>query len=219
MTNRKSKRSRSSAKSRAKRRVLPHNSSAPVRKSSAKMGTPEKSSNFYLPHSLKKRGRKPKVRISEICNRAYDLTQIFEVNRPRLNWDQLLSAQCDEDLEKALSGAFERAKQVLLCEPELLLSVLRDKQFPKQSREAQEQFIADSLAALGRVSIRRSRDIVQRERSARNRRGKILRREFYIECSRKCEGPAYRDACPRCGAQVCYWDLVSGFAMPGLDIA
>jgi hypothetical protein len=136
---------------------------------------------------------------------------ILETNRKRFDWNQLLVARSEQDLRQVLSETFDRAKESLLYKPELFLAALQDKQFPKLSREAQEQFIADSLAAFGRVSIRRSRDIVQRERSARKKRGKILRREFYIECSCSYKGPAFRDACPDCGAEVAYLDFVSRF--------
>lgn len=207
-----SKRSRPSAKSRSKGRVSPHNSAAPVRKSSAKLGPSQKAPDFRFTR-VSKRGRKPKVRVSELYNRAYDLRLIFQSNLSKLNWKELVAARTEKDLEQALNNAFDRAKEILLCKPGLLLSVLCDRQFPQKDRDAQEQFIADSLAALGQVSIRRSRDIVQRDRSARKKRGKILRREFYIECSCKYEGPAYKDACPQCGAEVSYLDFASGFAM------
>lgn len=106
-------------------------------------------------------------------------------------------------------------REILLCKPNLLFSALHDKKFPRSNREAQEQFIADSLAALGQVSIRRSRDIVQSARTAEKRQGKIIRREFYIECSCGYEGPAYHDACPACGANVSYLDFATGFVLGG----
>jgi hypothetical protein len=169
----------------------------------------KKGPNVPLTDSAKKRGRKAQVRVSEICHRAYDLKQILDVNRKKFDWEQLLAAKSDEELAHILRETFDRAKELLLHKPGLLLSALHDRQFPKKSRQAQEQFIVDSLAALGQVSIRRSRDIVQRERSIRKKRGTILRREFYIECSCEYEGPAYRDACPKCGAEVSYWDFIA----------
>jgi hypothetical protein len=126
-----------------------------------------------------------KVRLSEICNRAYDLKLILETNRDKFDWNRLLAARSEAEVDLVLGGKFDRAEELLLQKLGLLPSVLGDKQFPKKNRDAQEQFIADSLAASGRVSIQRSRDLVQRERSAGKKRGKILRREFYIECSCK----------------------------------
>ncbi len=151
------------------------------------------------------------MRVSEICNRAYDFRLILEANRKRIDWARLLASSSEQDLSDVLKEAHNRARERLLYKPELLLTTLKDKKFPKQNRDAQEQFIADSLAAEGLVSIRRSRDIVQRDRSARKKRGKILRREFYIECSCGYRGPALNDTCPECGAEVSYLDFVTGF--------
>jgi hypothetical protein len=158
-------------------------------------------------------GRKPKVITSEACGRAGDLKLILETNRERINWARLLAIGSKEDLEEVLKAAHDRAREKLLYKPELLLATLKDKKFPRHNRDAQEQFIADSLAAEGRVSIRRSRDIVQQVRSAGKKRGKILRREFYVECSCGYKGPALHDACPDCGAEVSYLDFATGFAI------
>jgi hypothetical protein len=202
-----SKTSRPSAKSRAKGGVLPHNTPTPVRKSSAEFGGLKKKPNSLLTQIRKKRGPKPRGRTSEYCNCAYDFKLLLELDRPRIDWQKMLKANSDEDLAWVLKDVCPRARERFFYKSELLLAALKDIQFPKQDREAQEQFIADSLAAEGRVSIRTSRDLVQADRSARKKRGKIVRREFYIECSCGFQGPAYRDACPDCGAQVSYFDF------------
>jgi len=139
--------------------------------------------------------------------RAYDLKLNLEINRNAINWEQLLAATSHESTATALQNVHQRAKELLLQKAGLLLAALRDKQFPKRSREAQEKFIADSLAAEGRVSIRRSRDTVQATRSALRKQGKIIRREFYIECSCGYQSPALRDACPECRAPVSHFDF------------
>ena len=139
--------------------------------------------------------------------RAYDLKINFETNRQRIDWDKFVSATSEEDLDNSMKKADSRARELLLQYPKLLLATLRDKQFPKHSREAREQFIADSLAAERRVSIRRSRDVAQSKRSAVRKQGKILRREFYVECSCGYEGPAFHHACPKCNAPVSYLDF------------
>ena len=46
----------------------------------------------------------------------------------------------------------------------LVIKVLQERKFPKR-QEAQINFLADSLAALGRVRPRRSRDICGEERA------------------------------------------------------
>jgi len=201
-----SKRSRSSAKSRAKRRVSPRNTRTPVRKSSAKLKGAKEGSKSLLT-ATGKPGRKSQLPPWDVGMRAYDLKMIFETNRQRIDWDKFVSATSEEDLHNAMKNADSRARELLLQHPNLLLATLLDKQFPKQSRKAREQFIADSLAAEGRVSIRRSRDVAQSKRSAIHKQGKIIRREFYIECSCGYEGPAFHDACPHCRAPVSYLDF------------
>jgi hypothetical protein len=203
-----SKKSQSSAKSRAKRRALPQNTPSPVRKTSAEIKGGKRPPKLQLTQIGKKRGRKSQVRVSEICNRAYDFKLILEGDRKRINWVQLLAAVSEEDLQVALKETQGRARERLLYKPEIFLTALKDKKFPKLDRDAQEQFIADSLASEGLVSVRRSRDIVQRDRSLRKQRGKIVRREFYIACTCGYEGPGFHDACPTCGAQVSYLDFL-----------
>ena len=88
-----------------------------------------------------------------------------------------------------------------------ILALLRDKNFP-QRPEPQIKFIARSLAGRSSIeklskSFRSSRDIC--EKVAAQLKGKsphkILRREYYIECSCGYRGPALDNACRKCGAQ------------------
>jgi hypothetical protein len=207
---RKSKRAQSSAQSRSKRRKVPRNSKSPYRKSSAQLAKGLKGSKSILTRSQKKRGPKEKIPPSEVTGRAYDLKLTFEIARDQLDWTKVTSVQTLEELEAAFGTMLEGYRRKFFYKPELTLKCLKDPKFPKRDREAQEQFIADSLAGDGRVSLRRSRDICQRERSKQKRRGKILRREFYIECSCGFRGPAFHDACPDCGAEVSYLDFATG---------
>lgn len=85
----------------------------------------------------------------------------------------------------------------------LILKVRNEKKFPKR-REPQINFLADSLAGLGLISPRRSRDICDRERAQERKKSKhkIIRREYYIECSCGYKGPARDNACRKCGAEL-----------------
>ena len=83
----------------------------------------------------------------------------------------------------------------------LIFRVLRDPKFPKR-REAQINFVADSLAGLGFVTPRRSRDICQEERTKEKRAHRILRYEFYVECSCGFKGRSQNHACQKCGAGI-----------------
>lgn len=212
---RKSKKARSSVQSRSKTRKVPHNSRPTVPKSSAQLAKGNKRSKSLLTASEKKRGPRPKIRPSEVVNRAYDLRLTFDLAGKQLDWSKVLTAQSQQEVVAAFGQMEESYRRKFLYKPELILECLKDPKFPKQDRKAQEEFIADSLAGDGRISIRRSRDICGEDRTKEKRQGKILRREFYIECSCGYEGPALRDACPDCGALVSYLDFATGFTFGG----
>ena len=89
--------------------------------------------------------------------------------------------------------------------PSVILRSLRDPKFPKKRRQQQINFLADSMAAWGTLSPRRSRDVCEQERRKENqeRMGHhIIRREFYVECSCGYQGPAINNACRSCGAKI-----------------
>lgn len=69
-------------------------------------------------------------------------------------------------------------------------------------REAQINFVADSLAGLGWITPRRSRDICDQERAIKKRADKIIRYEFYIECYCGYKGRSHDPGCPKCGAKI-----------------
>jgi len=212
---RKPKRARPSVQSRSKMRKVPHNSKRPSLKSSAQLSKRPTQSKSDLTRSRKKAGRRAKIRPSEVVNRAYDLKLTFEIAEKQLDWTKLLAAQSVQDVIAAFGTMDEVYRRKFLYKPELILQCLKDRKFPKLNRKAQEEFIADSLAGDGRISIRRSRDICGEGRAKERQQGKILRREFYIVCSCCYEGPALRDACPDCGAIVSYLDFATGFTFGG----
>jgi len=150
----------------------------------------------------KKRPRgRPGVRASELANRTYHYHMIFEQA-----WDsvegKLLQAKTEEEVQEAFRFSqphYERFKGI----GALILRVVHDPDFPK-TRGARITFMADSLAALGSVSPRRSRDICGRERAKRKREEEhhIIRHEYYIECSCGYKGPARDNACRKCEAKI-----------------
>lgn len=211
----KSKRARPSAQSRSKTSKVPHNSKRPPPKSSAQLSKRPKQSKLDLTRSRKKAGRKAKIQPSEVVNRAYDLKLTFEIAGKQLDWTMLLAAQSVQDVVSAFGTMDDGYRRKFLHKPELILQCLRDPQFRTRDRKAQEQFIAESVAGDGRISIRRSRDICGEDRSKQKRQGRILRREFYIVCSCGYEGPAVRDTCPDCGAVVSYLDFATGLIFGG----
>ena len=83
-----------------------------------------------------------------------------------------------------------------------ILSLLNDPDFPKRANP-RIKFLARSLAGRSPLSFRTSRDICEKAAALERIKSphRILRREFYIECSCGYQGPARDNACRKCGAQ------------------
>lgn len=149
----------------------------------------------------RQRGRPYKIRASEVTGRAYNYRIIFSQI-----WDKLEERLLNAGTEEEVLQAFEQTtyKQEFAVMASLILTVLREPDFPKRDREARISFLADSLAARGVVTPRSSRDICKREKAGERRKSKhkILRHEFYIECSCGYKGPALNNACRDCGAEI-----------------
>jgi hypothetical protein len=147
------------------------------------------------------RGRPPRVRRTEIRGRAdnyrFILGQVWDRLSPKL-----LRATTDQEvIDSFLEGATPYAQEFVPSLANLIFRVLHDPKFPRR-REAQINFCADSLAALGYVAPRSSRDICQEERKKEERAHRILRFEFYVECSCGFKGRSRDHACPKCGAEI-----------------
>lgn len=141
------------------------------------------------------------MRRSEIRGRADNFRFIFGQVWDRL-WPRLLRATTDQGvIDSFLECATPYAQEFVPALANLIFRVLRDPKFPKR-REAQINFFADSLAALGYVAPRSSRDICQKERTKEKRAHHILRYEFYVECSCGLKGRSRDHACPKCGAEI-----------------
>lgn len=162
----------------------------------------------------KPRGR-PRVRQSEIVGRAANYRHMFwsvrlDAKRKEYVRDKpyewavaLVMAKSKEDVVRALDSSPNHIQSEFKPLVSLMLQVLRERDFPKRE-ENEFDFLADSLAARGQVSPRGSRDIcaearvVERARSAH----KIIRHEYYVECSCGYKGPARDNACRKCGAEI-----------------
>jgi hypothetical protein len=148
------------------------------------------------------RGRKRKLPWSTVTGRASNYQfQLGEV------WHSLgtplLAAKTKEEVTKA----FDRFGQPYAGDfiPRLssdILLLLKDKDFPQRSIP-QIKFLARSLAGRPTISFRSSRDICEKEslREKLKSPHRILRREFFVECSCGYNGPALDNDCPECGAQ------------------
>src|SRR5947209_1179558 len=107
-------------------------------------------------------GRAARLEPSEIRGRADNYRWIFDQVWDRL-WPLLSKAQTEEDAIKAFQeGASPYDRQFMPALAGLVIKVVHEPKFPKQ-RKAQINFLADSLAGLGRVRPRRSRDICERD--------------------------------------------------------
>jgi len=148
------------------------------------------------------RGPKRKVRASEVRGRADNYRYIFNQVWERI-WPRLRNAEKYDDVIQCLRNA-DIGSYTLELEivANLILAVIRDPKFPKRKREAQINFLADSIAGLGSVTPRSSRDICERERARINRQHHILEYEFWIKCSCGYKGRSQKHACPKCEAEI-----------------
>lgn len=156
---------------------------------------PELKPQLPLDTVFEKRGRGRRgVRPSEIRGRADNYRRIFGYVWDRLR-RPLSEAKDEADVIKTFEeNAQPYTRQFIPMLAGLVLKVIRESKFPKR-RDAQINFLADSLAGYGSISARRSRDICEKERNKKVHQ--ILREEFYIECSCGYKGPALRGACPK----------------------
>lgn len=155
------------------------------------------------PVSPQRRGPKPRVRPSEVLGRAENFQVILGQVWDRL-WPLLSKAQTEDDVTKAFQeGARPYDQNFVPGLSQLLIGVLREATFPQRPKSMQ-RFIADSAAAMGDVTPRRSRDISAQERLARKRAQRILRYEFFIECSCGYQGHSRNHGCPDCGTKIVF---------------
>ncbi len=167
---------------------------------------PQKTLDTFL--EKRGRGRPARAGFSEIRGRADNYRWIFAQVWDRL-WPLLAKAKTEEDMIKAFQeGARPYDREFVPALTGLALRVLCERKFPKR-REPQVNFLADSLAGVGLVTPRRSRDICEQERAAEKRAHHIIRYEFYIECSCGYKGRSRDHACRKCGAKVSF-----GFGLP-----
>ncbi len=183
---------------------------------------PAKKPAIPLDRALGKRakGRPAKMPASEVFGRAENYRFILGEVWQRLR-GRLLQAQTEEDVIKAFEeNAKPYAGEFVPPLAPLILQVLRDPRFPKRepkprkgtlkSRKSKSNprivFLADSLAGRGVISLRRSRDICERERKKKVHQ--IIREESYIVCSCGYKGHSLHGRCPRCGPKDIFIPLL-----------
>lgn len=172
----------------------------------AKPKNPQKRTRNPLDRVSVKRGRgRPfKVVRSAVSGRASNYRGLL----PRI-WNELegplLAAKTPEDVVKAFEAAHPGSNEFPPL-AQLILEVIRDPHFPARQK-ARINFLADSVAGVGLVRPRRSRDICAEERAAKEeakRAPYIIRYEFYVECSCGYRGHSENHACRKCGATIVF---------------
>lgn len=149
------------------------------------------------------RGRPPKISSSVVYGRAEHWRGILEQVWDRL-WPLLSNAHSEGEVTKAFQdGASPYDQYFVPSLAALTLQVLQESTSPKRPKPLQ-RFLADSLAGVGVVTPRRSRDICAKERAKRKSAHHILRYEYYVECSCGYGGRSKDHACPKCGAEILF---------------
>lgn len=138
------------------------------------------------------------MRPSEVYGRALNYRTIFGKVWDKLAEPFLKTTSEAEVLQALETHAPQYVGQFAPSLVRLIFEVVHHPKFPKR-HEPQINYLADSLAALGWVRPKRSREIVAQELAKERAKLKhrVLRREFYIECTCGYQGPAYKGRCPR----------------------
>lgn len=150
-----------------------------------------------------RRGRPEKMSRSSVIGRAANYRTALSAVWSQLE-GPLLSAKTDQQVIAALENYAEPFTNRFVPEQvSEILALIRDPHFPKRPK-ARIGFLADSLPGRPEITARRSRDICAEERAEQRAKSphKILRKEFYVECSCGYKGPARDNACKKCSAKI-----------------
>jgi hypothetical protein len=146
------------------------------------------------------RGPKPNFPPGEVSTRADNYRGFLENIWDRF-WPKLSGAQTEQDVISGFREVYSGFSDIVPARALMVLQVKNERSFPKR-RTSRINFMADSLAGLGVVTTRRSRDICAHERAQAKKAHRILRCEYYIECSCGYTGPSRDKACLWCGTAI-----------------
>lgn len=158
-----------------------------------------KKNNPNMGHLPKKRGPKGVNRHIVYVNSTTLQNQL------KLAWPELgsvlLASKSPEDITQAVANYGKNLSQNSFAKyANLVLDIIQDRRFPQKRSKSQIMFLADSLAMPdGEITPRRCREICAEERKKEKTANRIIRRDYYIECTCGYEGPAYNDTCRKCG--------------------
>ncbi len=174
------------------------------RKSQGKKGikTLDAFSSAATNQTKSKRGRHRMLPQDTVTGRASNYEQ--QLNEV---WETLERPLLNSKTSHEVTEAFKKFAEFCAGDfvPRLssdILLLLNDPDFPQRALP-RTRFLARSLGGRPTLSFRRSRDICEEVDREEKRKSphRILRREFYIECSCGYRGPALDDGCRKCGAQ------------------
>jgi hypothetical protein len=149
-------------------------------------------------NSQKRRGPRRQIPPTTVIGRSDSYRDILQEMWDSI-WPSLSASQSAEDVSKALENAPPYGRGFVPFSA-AIFGVLKEKRFPSR-RKSRINFIADSIAGIPNVSPRRSRDICFEERAKKDGT-RILRYEYYVECSCRYEGHSKNHGCPICGAKI-----------------
>jgi hypothetical protein len=150
-----------------------------------------------------RRGRPVKVSRSTVTGRAANYRRMLGTVWSKLE-ESLLSADTEEQVIAAFGNHAEPfTNRFVPQQATEILTLIHDPHFPMRAK-ARIGFLADSLSGRPEVTARRSRDICAQERAKQSAKSphRVLRKEFYIECSCGYKGPALDNACRKCEAEI-----------------
>lgn len=136
-----------------------------------------------------------------IAERYSEFIQVNPEDEGKRLWDRMrepfLKARTEEEVINAIEQYGTPYSQQLAPYAGLIQKVIHERKFPK-STDAQVNFLADSIAALERVTPRRSRNICEAERKKASKLSDQI--EISIKCACGYEGFTEQGICPQCEA-------------------
>ena len=198
------------------RRIKPDFPGFSAKMAKSKKPAPERKEPLDKVSGKRGKGRPQHIARSWVTGRAHNYRKMFAEMWPRLG-ASLLAANTDEEVISAFGNhGHPYTTNFVPSQTSDILALIHDPDFPKRTR-ARIAFLADSLAGRPNVAFRTSRDLCGKDRAKERAKSphKIIRKEFYIECSCGYRGPARDNACRKCGATIPL-DLEIMWASPGL---